>query len=142
MTNSEVVSVPGLDDNAVILVVEDEVLVRFVTAEMLRDEGYVVLEAADASEALALMATGHPLDLVLTDIRMPGELDGVGLTREIKQARPHLPILIVTSHLPEDGDHAGDGFLAKPFEHQQLLERVGEMIGSEWKQRRSSPRAS
>src|SRR6476661_2808230 len=83
---------PGESHNPVILLVEDDVLVRFTTADILREAGFDVLEAVDSSEALALLTTGHPLDLVLTDIRMPGHMDGVQLASVIKNTRPNLPV--------------------------------------------------
>jgi CheY-like chemotaxis protein len=135
---------PGIGDGRtpVILLVEDDVLVRFATAEMLRDEGYAVLEAVDAAEALSLLETGHPLDLVLSDVRMPGDMDGVALTYAMKTLRPNLPMVLVSSHLPPDTQHAGDGFLAKPYGLGQLIELVGNMVGVQCNSRRSSPSAS
>lgn len=132
MTSGEVVCGPGNDQSPIILLADDEVLVRFSTADLLRDEGYVVLEAADGSEALSLLTSGHPLDLVLSDIRMPGEPDGVALTSVIKAMRPSLPVVLVSSHLEPGTAHAADGFLAKPYQPAQLLETVKTMIGTEW----------
>jgi CheY-like chemotaxis protein len=126
----------------VILLVEDDVLIRFATAEMLRDEGYAVLEAVDATEALALLETGHPLDLVLSDVRMPGDMDGVALTYAMKTLRPNLPMVLVSSHLPPDCQHAGDDFLAKPYGPSQLFELVQKLVGATCNSRRSNPSAS
>jgi CheY-like chemotaxis protein len=142
VTSGEVVSGLGEDHAPVILLVEDEVLVRFATAELLRDEGYVVLEAVNASEALALIATGHPLDLVLSDIRMPGLMDGVDLTFAVKQARQNLPVALVSSHLDPDREHAADAFLAKPYRPEQLVALVEQLAGAEWQTRFISPIAS
>ena len=142
MASCEVVPGTGDDHTPVILLVEDDVLVRFSTAEMLRDEGYVVLEAVDAFEALSFVASGHPLDLVVSDVRMPGELDGVALTYAIKEARPHLPIVLVSAHLPPNAKHGGDGFLSKPYRPARLFEIVEEMTGREWQSKRSNPSAS
>jgi CheY-like chemotaxis protein len=137
-----VISGAGHFRQPAVLLVEDDVLIRFFASDVLRDEGYHVLEAADAGEALALLATGIPLDLVLTDIRMPGTLNGVALTYAIKETRPLLPVVLISSHLPPDTPHAGDGFLPKPYGPDQLLEIVEEMIGPEWQTRRTHPEAS
>ncbi len=142
MTSAEIVSGPGEGHTPVILLVEDDVLVRFATAELLREEGYVVLEAVDASEALELLGSGHPLDLVLSDVRMPGEMDGVALTYAIKDLRPNLPVVLVSSHLPPDVRHGGDGFLPKPYQPAQLFEIVEDMMGEEWQNSRITPNAS
>jgi CheY-like chemotaxis protein len=142
VTSGEVVPGPGEGHVPVILLVEDDVLVRFTTAELLREEGYVVLEAVSASEALALLATGHPLDLVLSDVRMPGDLDGIALTFAVKEIRPNLPMILVSSHLSPETQHAGDKFLAKPYRPTDLFDLVREMIEVEWRSEPNSLSAS
>lgn len=132
---------PGESHKPVILLVEDDVLVRFTTADILREEGFDVLEAVDSSEALALLTTGHPLDLVITDIRMPGRMDGVQLASVIKATRPNLPIALLSSHL-ERTDHDADAFVAKPYDVGQLVEVVKRLIGAEWRSNLASPNAS
>ena len=142
MTSAEVLPGPGDGHIPIILLVEDDVLVRFTTAETLRDEGYTVLEAVDAPEALALIGTGHPLDLVLSDVRMPGEMDGATLSHAIKALRPNLPIALISSHLDPGMTHAGEAFLSKPYEPAELLELVAKLVGAEWQTKRSNPTAS
>lgn len=126
----------------VILLVEDDVLVRFITAELLRDAGCVVLEAVNAAEALALVSSGHSLDLVLSDIRMPGGMDGVALSYAVKAQQPLLPVVLASSHLPPDVSHGADAFLAKPYQPLQLIQLVNQIIGAEWQTRPSNPTAS
>lgn len=140
--SNEVLQGPGEGHTPVVLIAEDDVLVRFTTAEILRDAGYVVLEAVDASEAIALISTGHPLDLVLSDVRMPGEMDGVALSHAIKGLRPHLPIVMVSSHLEPDTVHGGDAFLSKPYQPENLLKLVEEFVGAEWQTKQTRPTAS
>ena len=132
MSSGEVVQGPTAAHSPVILLVEDEVLLRFSTAELLRDEGYTVIEAADASEAVDLLTSGHPFHLVLTDVRMPGEMDGVALSHAAKKLRPYLPVALLSSHLPGDATHAGDRFLAKPYSSLELFELVRALVGPEW----------
>jgi CheY-like chemotaxis protein len=132
---------PGESRKPVILLVEDNVLVRFATADILREAGFDVLEAVDASEALALLTTGHPLDLVITDIRMPGHMDGVQLAGVIKNSRPNLPVALLSSHL-ERPDHPADVFIAKPYDPDALVEVVERLIGAEWRSNLASPNAS
>lgn len=142
VTSAEVLPGPGDGNVPVVLLVEDDVLVRFTTAETLREEGYLVLEAVDASEALALIATGHPLDLVLSDVRMPGGMDGVGLSFAVKELRQNLPVALVSSHLDPDREHAAEAFLAKPYRPEQLLSLVADLVGAEWQMRFGRPSAS
>jgi CheY-like chemotaxis protein len=115
VSSANTVAETGTEHAPVILLVEDEVLIRLSTAEFLRGEGYVVLEASDAVEALVLFTSEHPLDLVVTDVRMPGELDGVKLTQILKEARPQLPVALASAHLALDVGHPGDRFLRKPY---------------------------
>jgi CheY-like chemotaxis protein len=141
LTDAVVVPGPGESRKRVILVVEDDVLVRFTTAEILRDAGFDVLEAVNSSEALSLLSTGHPLDLVITDIRMPGQIDGVQLARLMKATRPNLPVALLSSHL-ERPDHEADVFVSKPYDPDQLVEVVKRLIGAEWRSNLASPNAS
>jgi CheY-like chemotaxis protein len=136
-----VISGPGEAHKPVILLVEDDVLVRFTTADILREAGFDVLEAVDASEALALLTTGHPLDLVITDIRMPGHMDGVQLTNVIKNTRPNLPVALLSSHLDRP-DHEADAFVPKPYDPDALVGVVKRLIGAEWRSNLTSPNAS
>jgi CheY-like chemotaxis protein len=137
-----VVPGPGESHKPVILLVEDEVLVRFMTADILREAGYDVLEAVDAAEALALLTTGHPLDLVMTDIRMPGHMDGLQLAAVFKSTRPNLPIAILSSHLVEGMEHEFDVFLAKPYKPEELVALAKRLIGAEWRSKLAKPNAS
>jgi CheY-like chemotaxis protein len=141
VTDAEVVPGPGNDRQPVILLVEDEVLIRLSTAELLRERGYQVLEAADAAEAIALLRSGHPLDLVISDVRMPGPMDGLGLTSALKEARPNLPVALFSGHLAGDFAHGGDGFLRKPCEPDEIIALVERLIGGEW-QNSNNPNAS
>ena len=142
MTGGELVAGTGHGPKPAILLVEDEVLIRLATAELLREEGYVVLEAVDAGEAMALLRSGHPLDLVITDVRMAGEMDGVALSYALKEARPNLPVALVSGDLPGDAPHAGDGFLRKPFSDQELFDVVKKLMDPEWQSQRTRPAAS
>ena len=99
------VSAPGAKGATVaarVLVVEDETLIRMILAEALADEGFEVLEAASGDEA-ARVAEGAGFDLLLTDVQMPGRLDGVALARQLMQSRPGLPVVYVTGR-PESLD--------------------------------------
>jgi CheY-like chemotaxis protein len=133
---------PGAIGAPVILLVEDDVLVRLATAELLRDEGYVVLEAVNAGEAVALIQTGHPIDLVMSDVRMPGEMDGLQLSFAVKQLRSNVPVMLFSSHLPDDGDHCGDAFLQKPYRPDDLFRLVSKLVGVEWPNQSNNPTAS
>ena len=114
-----------------VLVVDDEVLIRLMMADALRDAGYSVIEAADAEEALSLIAAAVPVDLVVTDVRMPGPVDGLDLARTVRQLRPTLPIVVSSGHLEaREADVPGvvDAFLPKPYLPDQLLTLAERLI--------------
>jgi CheY-like chemotaxis protein len=111
-----------------ILVVDDELIVRNWIARLLLEEGYTVEIATDGAEALR-MAHANPegFDLVVTDVRMP-QMDGWQLGRRVREAWPGLPVLYISGydvHQSAPGPHA---FLRKPFEADELLRRVAELL--------------
>jgi CheY-like chemotaxis protein len=113
-----------------ILVVEDEILVRLMVADELRTEGFVVLEAINAEEALVVLQGPEPIDLLLTDVRMPGAGDGLTLAATVRALWPELKIIVVSGHLPGGPSPAiADGFFVKPFDVPRLVNRVKELLG-------------
>lgn len=114
----------AIPSGGTILVVEDDVLVRLSVAETLRDEGHSVVEAANADEALAVLASSAPLDLIMTDVNMPGSMDGVALARHVRSARPGLKVVVVSGRAPESARDAADAFLAKPYDPASILRTI------------------
>lgn len=103
--------------NPTILLIEDEALIRMSTAAILEDEGYLVLEAASADGAQALLAQHPEIAIVVTDVQMPGSLDGLELVELLHRDFPHIRIL-VTSGRSGPQDMRGGGavsFLSKPY---------------------------
>jgi len=108
-----------------VLVVEDEFLIRMMVSEELRDCGFLVIEAANADEALVMVEASAP-DLIVSDVNMPGTIDGLGLLGVIRQSLPVLPVIIISAHL-EAADALEDGatrFISKPFSLEVLTEVV------------------
>lgn len=99
-------------DAQTILVVEDEILIRFILADSLRDIGFQVLEAGDGDEGLQILNSGQVIDLIVTDVRMPGEVDGMQLTRRSKSLAPGRPVIVCSAHLYESEAFPADEFLA------------------------------
>ncbi len=87
---------------ATILVAEDEVLVRMTLADQLRDAGYAVIEAANGHEAVDVLRTA-PVGFVVSDVRMPGSIDGVALARLVRAEYPATKIILTSAHLSEAG---------------------------------------
>jgi CheY-like chemotaxis protein len=113
----------------VILVVEDDVMIRVLMADVLSDAGYCVVEAASGDEGLEILTSGQQIDLVVTDVRMPGEIDGVTLTGEAKRVFPGVPVMVVSGHLPPEAAARADAFLCKPYVPSAFLDLVLKMIG-------------
>jgi CheY-like chemotaxis protein len=113
-----------------ILIVEDELLIRMIVSDGLRDVGYNVIEAINGDEAVEILSSGAAVDLVFSDVRMPGSLDGLGLLGFIRTAFPGLPVVITSGHLQPELALA-DGatqFLAKPYGVEQMIKLIqGEL---------------
>ncbi len=103
-----------------LLLVEDEFLIRLTLGEALLDAGYEVLEAASADEALAVLAKepDHPISLMLTDIQLPGPVNGHELANRVRKHLPDLPVIFMTGR-PDAGMNAASPrhnvFIAKPY---------------------------
>ena len=112
-----------------ILLVEDEVLTRLLMTDVLRDEGYHVIEAACGAEGRNLLLSGESVDLVVTDVNMPGDTDGIALTALAKEMAPERPVVVVSSHLPAEAARRADEFIPKPYLPATFLEVVINLIG-------------
>jgi two-component system cell cycle sensor histidine kinase/response regulator CckA len=118
-----------------ILVVEDETPVRHLVTSTLQRAGYTVLSAEDATSALArLKGHGAPIDLLLTDVIMPGR-NGRELARDALDFQPGLPVLFMSGYAdrtfgPEGPGGLGDAFLQKPFALDVLVARVRQVLGT------------
>lgn len=113
-----------------ILVVEDEMITRMVISDVLRDEGYTVIEAFNADEAVDILTAGKSVDLVFSDVRMPGTLDGLGLLRFIKQRFCNLPVILASGHLdPAEARAEGaDHLFAKPYRVEAVVDLVANEL--------------
>ncbi len=130
MVNVEIVCEPRLEeDKTTVLVVEDEIIIRLMIADTLRAQGITVIEASNGDEALRVLQSSLPVQLLFTDIRMPSELDGLALAQAARAARPGLK-LIVASSQPAGHEVAGlaDAFFAKPFDLEAVVRRVKSLL--------------
>ncbi|MEE9926157.1 MAG: response regulator [Brucella anthropi] len=122
------------DQPQTLLVVEDDIFIRLDIADYLRGCGWVVAEAGSAAEAaVALFESGAPVDLVFSDIQMPGTMDGFGLAAWVRQHRPGVRI-ILTSGAVQRTEAAvslcDGGPIGKPYDQQRLAERIRHHLSS------------
>jgi CheY-like chemotaxis protein len=115
---------------ATILIVENEAIVSIELAHWLKKMGSLVLLASDADEAIALLETHPAIQVMITDIKMPGSMDGVGLARQVRERWPPVKIIVV-SGVPNgrpSGLPKSCVFIAKPYEDQELWAALSSLI--------------
>lgn len=122
----------GTDGGATILVVEDEVLIRMVLTHHLRSCGYRVLEASDATEAMQVLRSDHAIDLLLTDVGLPGGITGFEIARRARRRRPELAIIIASGTDPAlqsaadlRDDHP---YIRKPYDPDVLVGEIRRLL--------------
>jgi CheY-like chemotaxis protein len=109
-----------------VLVVEDEGLVRLDVAESLREAGFAVLEATDAAEALEIVLGGEDIDVLFTDINMPGDMDGIELAKRVHDCRPTVRLVLTSGAIKPTPDQIPDdgAFIAKPYSPEAITRAV------------------
>ena len=117
-----------------VLIVEDEFLLRATISDHLRDCGFLVLEACDAKEAIEVIEAGVEIEVVFTDVKMPGEIDGFGLAKWIRENQPHLPVFIASGYSGKLDIAkelcAGEQFFTKPYDIDLVAARLKETIAA------------
>ena len=121
----------GKQLNRTILLVEDHFITRWSAAEYLRRVGFKVVEAVNAAEAVGVITCGTAVDLVFTDVIMPGGDDGYTLALWLSNQRPELPV-VLTSSAPRHPEAPQDGplrrFVQKPYELSGLEQLLKSML--------------
>lgn len=114
----------------VVLIVDDEALIRLTAADILADCGAVVLEAGDAVEALKILNERDDIALVFSDVNMPGAIDGLQLLQRVHELRPAVELILTSGRerfadakLPDDGT-----FLPKPYNASELCSLVARKL--------------
>jgi two-component system, response regulator PdtaR len=113
---------------ATVLLVEDDFLVRDCAADALSEGGFSVLQAASAPEAMLLLEAGH-VDVVFTDVNMPGAFDGLGLAQRVRHRWPGIAIVITSGRGWPDQDLHGAHFVPKPYMPDRLAPVINEALG-------------
>jgi CheY-like chemotaxis protein len=102
-------------DERRVLVIEDEVLIRIAIAEHLRAAGLSVIETVNADEAWSYLKSGGRVDLIFSDIAMPGTMDGLALAKRVKEKFPEIPIVLTSGNAQYAADNIIARFLPKPY---------------------------
>ena len=116
-----------------VLVVDDDALLRLNATDMLEENGFGVVEAVDAADALRILESRQDVRLLFTDIQMPGKLDGMDLAREVHARWPSVLLVITSGQIrPASAEIPDDGrFVAKPYRAQDILEQVNDLLQKE-----------
>ncbi len=116
-----------------ILIVEDEVLIRFAIADYLRECGFKILEAGSSAEAIQLLESGAAVDLVFSDVQMPGEMDGFGLSKWIRANRPKLQVILTSGDSSKSAKARElcekEPFFAKPYDVAKVVAHIRNTLG-------------
>ncbi|MGI4801338.1 MAG: ATP-binding protein, partial [Janthinobacterium lividum] len=132
--SSELVNAPRAEDGQTVLVVDDEPTVRMLVTEVLEDLGYTAIEAADGAAGLRVLRSDVRLDLLVTDVGLPGGMNGRQVADAARVARPDLKVLFITGYAENavlSHGHLDPGMhvLVKPFAMEALASRIKELIG-------------
>jgi CheY-like chemotaxis protein len=116
---------------AVVLVVEDEMLLRMRAVDMVEDAGFTPVEAADADEAVAILESRSDIALLFTDIQMPGSMDGLKLAHAVHERWPPIKIMLASGQLrlPNLDIPADSRFFGKPLEAKVMIAYMQSIIG-------------
>ena len=121
-----------------VLVVDDETVLRKAVTYTLQKEGMEVVEAADGEEAVKLIDQEQSFDALVTDVQMPGRVNGIQVAEHARVVSPELPVIVVSgdtggASLPELGEHGA--FLTKPFSFTTLVSLLRRFLGAVQKHR-------
>ena len=116
---------------AVVLIVEDEMMLRMRAVDMVEDAGYTPIEALDADEAIAILESRSDIALMCTDIQMPGGMDGLGLAHAVHNRWPTIKIIVVSGQLspPRSDLPPCSRFFGKPLNAGEVIAGIRGMIG-------------
>lgn len=126
-------SLPSANAGETVLVVDDELAVRMLVIDALQDLGYRAIEAADGLEGLEVLNSDRPIDLLVTDVGLPGGMNGRQLADAGRLKRPALPVLFITGYAEQalfDESHTDPGMavLTKPFSVAKLASRIRQLL--------------
>jgi CheY-like chemotaxis protein len=123
-----------MGNRATVLVIDDEPMVRMLIKDVLEEVGYDVVDVADGPTGLKVIQSDSRIDLLVTDMGLPGGMSGRQVAEAGREARPNLKVLFVTGYaqttmLDADFNQSSTQVIGKPFNFAALQNKVREMIG-------------
>jgi CheY-like chemotaxis protein len=121
------------EGRAVVLVVEDDTIIRMSAVDLVQSAGYVALEAADADEAIRILESRADIDLVFTDVQMPGTMDGIRLSHYIRDRWPPVKLIVASGNaiVAESNLPAGSRFFSKPYDDRSITDAMALLLASD-----------
>jgi two-component system, response regulator PdtaR len=121
---------PKAGTRPVVLIVEDELLVRMDAVEFIEADGFEVVEAKNADDAIAILEQRNDIGLIFTDIDMPGSMDGVKLAHFVKDRWPPIKIIATSGHAKIRGNDLPEGvrFMPKPYKATEVADTIHQLI--------------
>ncbi len=130
---AEVIAFPREEHRHTVLIVDDEPAIRGFLYDYLSESGFRPLTVASGDEAARLLESGAAIDLVFSDVKMPGHLDGYDLARWVMNHRPGLPVLLASGDLGKANalqELCGAEILPKPYDFQLVVKRMHAALES------------
>ena len=121
------IEAPLVEERDRVLVVEDEVLIRSFVADELREGGFQVIEASSADEAWAFLESGEKIDLIFSDVHMPGSMNGLDLARRVQAKYPNVRLIVTSGNLG-GVNVTGFSFLPKPYSFTLAVDVIIEAL--------------
>ena len=112
-----------------VLIVEDDQLLRLFTVQMVEEAGFRALQANNADEAVAILEARSDIALLLTDINMPGSMDGLKLAHAVRHRWPPIKIIVISTRVSEYDLPTDSRFLSKPYPTETMISEIRSLIG-------------
>ena len=118
--------------SAAVLIVEDEPLIRMGTVYLIEDAGFEVYEAGSADAAIALLELHKEIRLIVTDVDMPGSMDGLKLAHYVRGRWPPVKIIVTSGHVKvtEESLPSGALFIPKPYDPAEITHKIRELVAA------------
>jgi CheY-like chemotaxis protein len=115
---------------AVVLVVEDDGIIRMGALDLIQRAGFEAIEAADADEAIMILEARRDIHVVFTDVEMPGTMDGIKLSHYIRERWPPIKLIVASGRMIVEQSRLPEGarFFAKPYDETDLVQSIMRMV--------------